>query len=102
MHQGDKPMKCPVCSEEIYNTYLCTNCGHDCEDGLEEITEITPIMNPRLKIARDLLQADLIDSYHDYSEVARNLENGKSKDEILYSAVVEKWPGVFAFLKERL
>jgi len=29
-------MICPVCKEEIYNTYECSNCGHDCEDDLPD------------------------------------------------------------------
>jgi len=86
-------MKCPTCSEELYSTYLCANCGHDCEDDL---------MNPRQQIIADLDQANLINDYTDFSRIASALERGESKEEILFRPELERWPKVFSFLKDRL
>lgn len=60
------------------------------------------IMDPRRQIVEDLIQADLISDFDDSGQVANALEKGKSRDEILYSGVLERWPKAFAFLKDRL
>jgi len=61
------------------------------------------VSGSRASIARDLLAADLIADYDDYCAVARAMEHGESKDAILYAmSEVERWPGVFSFLQQRL
>jgi len=59
-------------------------------------------MNLRHQIAEELIRSAMITDYNDLSTVASALERGLTKEDILYSFTVEKWPGLFAWLQERL
>ena len=59
-------------------------------------------MNPRIKLARELLATCPPDSYSDYSSIAEALERGCSKEEILFMPEVFRWPKTYKWLKEKL
>jgi len=60
-------------------------------------------MNPRADIIRALQEAGLISDFVDYCNVSSALEQGRDRDSILYDMPeVERWPGVFEFLRQRL
>jgi hypothetical protein len=86
----------PRCNEEIYNTYLCANCGHDCEGADQHMK------NPRIKIAKDLQDACLINDSIDLCNVVAALTRGENQDLILYEMPeLERWHKAFSFLQTR-
>jgi hypothetical protein len=56
----------------------------------------------RIQIARELLMECPPDSFRDYQVIAESLENGVSKEEILYMPEVFRWPKTYRWLKEKL
>lgn len=33
--EGEGIMTCPICGEELYNTYYCANCDNEVEDLIQ-------------------------------------------------------------------
>ena len=56
----------------------------------------------RTEIARELLLQSPPDSYPDYQAIVDALEQGLSKEEILFLPEVFRWPKTYRWLKERL
>ena len=59
-------------------------------------------MDPRTKLARELLTTCPPDSYPDYAAIAEALERGDTKEAILFMPEVFRWPRTYHCLKERL
>jgi hypothetical protein len=59
-------------------------------------------MSRRSEIIEELFRSNLITDYSDLSIVASALDYGLAADYILHSALVGRWPGLSAWLRERL
>ena len=60
-------------------------------------------MNTRTRIIRDLQETCMIADFTDFCNVASALKRGEDRDRILYEMPeLERWPGVFSFLQQRI
>jgi hypothetical protein len=59
-------------------------------------------MDPRVELAREMLEKCPPDSYPDYEAIVDALERGDSTEDILFMPELFRWPRTYKWLKERL